>query len=100
MSWRAKLPQAARVPKHEQSHEELISPPANIEEEDLSDGEASNHGRGTDDTFRTTQILEEHGIPNCLVGVSALKFYGAGRVRDVSYLYQKTELTSNMLCNF
>ncbi|KAI7783435.1 hypothetical protein LA080_011781 [Diaporthe eres] len=82
MSWPANLPQAARVPKHAQSHEELISPPANIEERDLSDGEASDHSRGMDDTLRVTQVPEEHGIPNWLVGVSALKFYGAGRVQD------------------
>lgn len=99
MSWRAKLPQAARVSKGEQGHEEPISPPVNSDENDLSDGEASNYGRGTNDTLRITRILEEYGIPNCLVGVSALKFYGAGRVRDVSCFYQKRGLTSNVLCN-
>lgn len=87
------------MPKREQGHEEPISPPVNSEENDLSDGEASNHGRGTDDTLRVTQILEEHGILNCLVGVSALKFYGAGRVRDVSFFYQKRGLTYHVLCD-
>ena len=45
---------------------------------------ASNRGYGTDDTLTVTQVLEQHGIPCCLVGIAALVFYGAGRVRDVS----------------
>ena len=45
---------------------------------------ASNGGHGTDDALRVTQILEKFGIPCCLVGISALIFYGAGRVRPVS----------------
>lgn len=45
---------------------------------------ASNGGYGTDDTLAVTQVLEQHGIPCCLVGIAALVFYGAGRVRDVS----------------
>lgn len=32
-----------------------------------------------------TQMLEQHGIPCCLVGIAALVFYGAGRVREVSH---------------
>ena len=43
----------------------------------------SNRGYGTDDTLAVTRALEEHGIPCCLVGIAALVFYGAGRVRDV-----------------
>ena len=45
---------------------------------------ASNHGYGTDDTLAVTRVLEQHGIPCCLVGIAALVFYGAGRLRDVS----------------
>ena len=37
-----------------------------------------------DDTLTVTQVLEQHGIPCCLVGIAALVFYGAGRVCDVS----------------
>lgn len=48
-----------------------------------SDECASNGGYGTDDTLAVTRVLEEHGIPCCLVGIAALVFYGAGRVRDV-----------------
>lgn len=44
---------------------------------------ASNGGHGTDDTLAITRTLEEHGIPCCLVGNSALVFYGADRLRDV-----------------
>lgn len=47
---------------------------------------ASNQGYGTDDTLAVTCVLEEHGIPCCLVGIAALVFYGAGRVRDVGSL--------------
>lgn len=45
---------------------------------------ASNCGYGTDDILAVTRVLEQHGIPCCLVGIAALVFYGAGRVRDVS----------------
>ena len=45
---------------------------------------ASNRGYDTDDTLAVTRALEQHGIPCCLVGIAALVFYGAGRVRDVS----------------
>ncbi|KAF7549339.1 hypothetical protein G7046_g8379 [Stylonectria norvegica] len=40
---------------------------------------ASNGGRGTDDALAVTQILEASDIPCCLVGISALIFYGAAR---------------------
>lgn len=48
------------------------------------DKPASNGGRGTDDALTVTRILEASDIPCCLVGISALIFYGAGRVRPVS----------------
>lgn len=34
--------------------------------------------------YEVTSTLEEVGIPNCVVGVWALNFYGAKRVGDVS----------------
>ncbi|CVL07742.1 hypothetical protein LB506_012689 [Fusarium annulatum] len=42
---------------------------------------ASNNGRGTDDALTVTRILEAADIPCCIVGTSALIFYGAARVR-------------------
>ncbi|KAF7717318.1 Uncharacterized protein PECH_004112 [Penicillium ucsense] len=39
-------------------------------------------GHGTLEILSVTRFLEEHGIECCLVGVSALIYYGAGRVRD------------------
>ncbi|OAX82950.1 hypothetical protein ACJ72_02701 [Emergomyces africanus] len=53
---------------------------------------ASNRGHGTDDTLAVTHTLEEHGIPCCLVGISALVFYGAGRVRNDWEICVPTEL--------
>lgn len=40
-------------------------------------------GHGTFEILEVTRFLEQHGIECCLVGVSALIFYGAGRVRNV-----------------
>jgi hypothetical protein len=40
-------------------------------------------GHGTLEILEVTRYLEKHGIECCIVGVSALIFYGAGRVRDV-----------------
>ncbi|KAK2867968.1 hypothetical protein FQN49_003286 [Arthroderma sp. PD_2] len=57
-----------------------------------SNEDASNRGHGTDDTLAVTQALEEHGIPCCLVGISALVFYGAGRVRNDWEVFVPTEL--------
>ncbi|KAJ6031328.1 hypothetical protein N7540_002060 [Penicillium herquei] len=39
-------------------------------------------GHGTLEILEVTRYLEAHGIECCIVGVSALMFYGAGRVRD------------------
>ncbi|KND92791.1 hypothetical protein TOPH_02802 [Tolypocladium ophioglossoides CBS 100239] len=39
-------------------------------------------GHGVGNTLRVTQILEANDITCCCVGVSALKFYGASRMRD------------------
>lgn len=48
-----------------------------------SNERASNRGSGTDETLAVTRVLEEHDIPCCLVGISALVFYGPGRARNV-----------------
>ncbi|KAI1073207.1 hypothetical protein LB507_010874, partial [Fusarium sp. FIESC RH6] len=52
----------------------------------------SNDGRGTDDALAVTQILEASDIPCCLVGISALIFYGAARVRPDWEICVPTEL--------
>ncbi|KAJ5673756.1 hypothetical protein N7462_009195 [Penicillium macrosclerotiorum] len=39
-------------------------------------------GHGTLEILAVTRFLESRGIECCIVGVSALIFYGAGRVRD------------------
>lgn len=43
-------------------------------------------GHGTLEILTITRFLEEHGIECCIVGVSALIYYGAGRVRDVCFV--------------
>lgn len=48
------------------------------------DKQASYGGHGTLEMLKVTQILEENGIPCCLVGTSALIYYGANRARGVS----------------
>jgi hypothetical protein len=40
-------------------------------------------GHGTLEILEVTRFLEANGIECCVVGVSALMFYGAGRSRDV-----------------
>lgn len=41
-------------------------------------------GHGTLEMLEVTQLLNRAGITCCMVGVCALKYYGAGRVRNVS----------------
>lgn len=50
----------------------------------LPDKQASCGGHGTLEILKVTQVLEAHGIPCCLVGTSALIYYGANRARGVS----------------
>lgn len=45
--------------------------------------QASCGGHGTYEAKELIDMLEEHGIICCLVGVSALVFYGAERMRHV-----------------
>lgn len=61
-------------------------PPFKVASESHNEKSASNSGRGTDDALTVTRILEAFDIPCCLVGISALIFYGAARVRPVCVL--------------
>ncbi|KAL5903102.1 hypothetical protein ACKVV7_011410 [Pyricularia oryzae] len=60
--------------------------PENTETEDTypedTDDLASFGGHGTLEALEFTRTLEAQGIPCCVHGVSALIYYGAGRVRD------------------
>ncbi|GKZ18608.1 hypothetical protein AbraIFM66951_007628 [Aspergillus brasiliensis] len=62
-------------------------------ESTYSNERSSNNGHGTDDTLAVTQVLEQHGIPCCLVGIAALVFYGAGRVRDLCDVIDGTNVS-------
>jgi hypothetical protein len=48
------------------------------------DAYASEGGYGTSDILKVVNILENSGITCCMTGISALKWFGAGRVRWVS----------------
>jgi len=50
----------------------------------LHDEEPSFGGHGTLEILQVTKLLEGAGITCCIVGISALIYYGAGRVRRVS----------------
>lgn len=50
----------------------------------LTNKQAPYSGDRTLEVLRVTQVLEGNGIPCCLVGTSALIYYGADRARDVS----------------
>lgn len=47
------------------------------------DAQASCDGKGTLEAIEIINKLESAGIPCCLVGISALIYYGAGRLRMV-----------------
>ena len=49
--------------------------------------EASGNGHGTLEIRGIVQALDKAGIASCIVGVSALMYFGARRVRDVSCLF-------------
>lgn len=51
--------------------------------EDPTDAEAT-FGGGTLEILEITKTLENASIPCCILGISALKYYGAGRIRFVS----------------
>jgi hypothetical protein len=81
--------------EHSTTEEELytqFSKPITIEQfndpaflnRNPADEEPSFGGHGTLEIVDVTQLLDEAGITCCLVGISALKYYGAGRGRRVS----------------
>lgn len=55
---------------------------------DYPPGVRSLSGRQTEpEDIRTViSLLKEAGIPACIVGVYALRYYGAGRISNVSYV--------------
>lgn len=53
-------------------------------EDDMDLEPASCGGHGTLEMLELSRLLEENGIICAFCSVSALIFYGAGRVRDVS----------------
>jgi hypothetical protein len=46
---------------------------------------AIHDGAGTSEILEVTKILERANIPCCIVGVHALKYFGAGRVAMVCH---------------
>ncbi len=50
---------------------------------DTSGAQASHGGHGIDEILAVVNELEAAAIPSCVVGVKALRYYGAGRVTDV-----------------
>jgi hypothetical protein len=49
-----------------------------------TDKEASGNGHGPQEILEIIKRLDKAGIPSCIVGISALMYYGAKRVRNVS----------------
>ncbi|KAH7150857.1 hypothetical protein DER46DRAFT_638644 [Fusarium sp. MPI-SDFR-AT-0072] len=54
-------------------------PPFKVASESQNEKPASNGGRSTNNALTITRILEASDIPCCLMGISALIFYGAAR---------------------
>lgn len=52
--------------------------------EEPTEPHASCGGHGTLEIREIVQALEKAGITSCMVGVTALMYYGARRARDVS----------------
>jgi hypothetical protein len=46
--------------------------------------EASGKGHGTQEILEVITALDRAAIPSCIVGISALMYFGARRVRNVS----------------
>lgn len=88
MSWLKKHSLPSLVTPRTESENKSDESNSSDTESIHSNDPASNQGYGTDDTLAVTRILEEHGIPCCLVGIAALVFYGASRVRDVGHLQE------------
>ncbi|KAL2017937.1 hypothetical protein VTK56DRAFT_1529 [Thermocarpiscus australiensis] len=49
---------------------------------DYSGARASHNGHGIDEILDVIGQLSAAGIPSCVVGVKALRYYGAGRIAD------------------
>lgn len=78
---------AAEVQQHQMSFSEPISiqhynDPACLNRS--HDDELPSFGHGTLEMLEVTRLLESAGITCCVVGISALIYYGAGRGRRVS----------------
>ena len=50
---------------------------------DYSGADASHHGHGIDEILGVINRLSVAGIASCVVGVRALRYYGAARVTHV-----------------
>jgi len=61
-----------------------VEAPEHDPENDMDLEWPSFGGHGTLEAFEVSRVLEENGIVCAFCGVSALIYYGAGRVRDVS----------------
>lgn len=61
-----------------------VRAPEHDPEDDMDLEWPSFGGHGTLEALEVSQVLEENGIVCAFCGVSALIYYGAGRVRDVS----------------
>lgn len=48
------------------------------------DAMPSHGGAGTEEVLEITKLLEDAGICCCVAGISALRYFGAWRVRHVS----------------
>lgn len=47
--------------------------------------EVGRDSRGPDDILGVIGLLNNANIPTCIVGVNALRYYGAGRITSVSH---------------
>ena len=61
------------------------------------DDERPSFGHGTLEILEVTKSLEKAGITCCVVGISALIYYGAWRVRRVSLKQQSVAPTVALL---
>lgn len=59
--------------------------PATPDIDTSAERQASGNGHGTLEILEIIKAFNKAGIASCIVGVSALMYFGARRVRDVSY---------------
>lgn len=55
---------------------------------DYSGARTSHDGHGIDEILDVINQLSAAGIPSCVVGVRALRYYGAARITDVFIRHQ------------